>query len=288
MPRKPRVGGAGSGGFTLIEMIGVVSILAVCAAVVTPGLARRLSRAKAAEDAAELSAIGDALRRHVALHQEIPGPGSWAAKAASIVGQPPQAIQDAIPGEPSSARVYLIHPDFAPASPRRAKSGDPLWVQGAEGTVHVSEARVLLLSVHRTGLRLPVASGVASSAKAFDHIWDWYFDPKTGAPPIGWPSAWQRNGEYLHVERINFEPLFRKVTFSNTQFPEKAPSFQVANASVRSLVGAPTYDAYFLEGSFLRMFQDPSGRGRTGTVQLALTVRDDLNLVYADDHWRIP
>ncbi len=275
-------------GFTLIEMIGVVTVLAICAAVVTPSLAQRLSRMKAAEDAAELAAIGEALRRHAGLHQEIPGAGTWASRAGSLLGLPPNEILASIPGEESSARVYLIHPDFAPVSNAGIRASDPLWTQGDGGSARVAQARVLLLSVHRTGLRPPVSSGVASSRKAFENIWNWHLDPDTQAPPLGWPAVWAGNGEYLHVERINFEPLFRKVTFSNTQFPDKAPSFQVGNGSTRSLGVSPTFDAYFLEGSFLRMFQDQPGLRSAGALQLALTVREDLNFVYADDHWRIP
>src|SRR5262249_21043421 len=124
----------------------------------------------------------------------------------------------------------------------------------------VTNAKILILSTHKSSLTLPVSSGKASSTAVFDAIWDWNFDPTTKAPPSGWPAAWSGNGEYLHVRRVNFAPSFQRVTFSNAHYPTVYPSAQFGTVGATTLNSAAAIDAFYLQGSYLRLYKD-SGAG---------------------------
>lgn len=169
-PTRRRAGGS-SRGFTLIELIGVLAIMTLIAGVLTPSLAQRVSRTKAAEEKTEIAAIGDALLQYATIYQSIPGSGTWAAKAASMLGLSTAQVLYSIPEDTSTARVYLIHPSFQPLTGSGA-IGDPIWTQTGAGATQITNARVLILSMHRAGLTLPVSSGAAASVTAFDNIWN--------------------------------------------------------------------------------------------------------------------
>ena len=275
-------------GFTLIEVIGVLAIMAIAAGVLTPSIAQRISRMRAAAEDSKLAAIGDALVEFTTLHQQIPGTDSWMSEVALLLGWSPQEVRFSIPQDSSTARVFLIHPSFSPANLSPAAHSGPIWTQGTEGTSQVRDARIVILSVHRSGLVLPLASGTAPSAAEFDRVWNWHPDSSTQAPPAGWPSSWEGHGDYLHVRRINFEPLFHRVTFSNAGFPDSIPSLQIGSDSPIALRNTPTFDALYLTGTTLRVYRGNPGSDSPGMLQLIHTVRGDVNFVYAHDQWSIP
>jgi len=275
-------------GFTLIEVIGVLAIMAIAAGVLTPSIAQRISRMRSAAEDSKLATIGDAVVQFATLHQQIPGTDSWSAEVAQLLGWSPQEVRCSIPQDSSTARVFLIHPSFAPANIGSGSFSDRIWTQGTDGTSSVRDARILILSVHRSGLALPLSSGTAPSASEFDQVWNWYPDPSTQAPPSGWPSAWDGHGENLHVRRINFQPLFRRVTFSNAGFPDSIPSFQIGSGSPVRLRSTPTFDALYLTGTTLRVYRANPGSDSPGMLQLIHTLRGDVNFVYAHDQWSIP
>src|SRR5262249_42431454 len=151
----------------------------------------------------------------------------------------------------SSARVYLIHPSFSPATAVGGGYADPLWTQTWSGSSSVTNAKILIISAHKSSLSLPVSSGKASSTAVFDAIWDWNYDPTTGVAPSGWPAAWTGNGEYLHVQRVNLAQQFQRITFSNAHYPTVYPSMQFGSASATNLSSAAAIDAFYLSGTYV-------------------------------------
>lgn len=105
---------------------------------------------------------------------------------------------------------------------------------------------------------------------------------------MGWPSSWSGNGEYLHVQRVNFEPLFRRATFSNTQYPDKTPYYQIGDTTVTRMSTAATFDSWYLVNTFIRVYADNAGSATAGALQLSHTLQGGVNFVYASDRWQIP
>ena len=85
---KPTPSIRSTGAFSLIEMIGVLAIIAIVAAIMTPNLARRISRANGEKEEQVLSVLADGLIRAVRANQSIPGPTSWGTNISTQTGLP--------------------------------------------------------------------------------------------------------------------------------------------------------------------------------------------------------
>ena len=271
--------------FTLIEMIGVLAIMAIIAAVVLPNLARRISRANGDKEDQTLAVLKEGLLRSARTYQSIPGQNSWVTNVATMTGLNQTEVSRVLPSDSASARVYLIHPSFSPATASGGGFADPLWSQTSSGASSVTNAKILIVSSHKSSLTLPVSSGKASSTSVFDAIWDWNFDPTTKAPPSGWPASWTGNGEFLHVQRINFAPYFQRVTFSNAHYPTLYPAAQFGTAASTDLNSAAAIDAFYLQGTYLRLYKDT---GAGGSLDLSQSIEASMNFLYESNRWRIP
>ena len=261
-------------------MIGVIAIMAIAAAVITPNVARRISRSNGDKEDQTLAMLGESIIRSVRATQTIPGANSWTTNIAAQTGLSANDVRYINPSDTASARVFLIHPSF---SPTNASGADPLWTQGTSGASSVTNAKILILSTHKSSLTLPVSSGRASSAAVFDAIWDWSFNATSKAPPSGWSGNWTDNGEYLHVQRVNLSPLFQLATFSNQHHPTNFPYYQVGSAVAASMNTTNVLSAYYLEGSLLRVYFTNGT-----TLQMTHTLGNGVNFIYESSRWRIP
>ena len=264
----------------MIEMIGVIAIMAIAAAILTPNLARRISRQNGEKEDQALAMLAESLVRSVRTTQTIPGANSWTTNIAAQTSLSANDVRYLNPADTASERVFLLHPSFTPTN---ASGTDPLWTQGLTGASVVTNAKILILSSHKSSLTLPVSSGRASSAAVFDAIWDWSFDATTKAPPSGWPAGWTGNGEYLHVQRVNLSSLFHLATFGNQHHPTNYPYYQVGSATATSMSTTNVLSAYYLEGSLLRVYFTNGT-----TLHLTHTLRNGVNFVYESSRWRIP
>ena len=271
--------------FSLIEIIGVIAIMAIAAAVIMPNLSQRVSRMNGEKEDKTLDVIGEGLIRYIQTYQIIPGANTWIANIASMTGLTTNEVRRVNPNDSTTARVYLIHPSFAPSTTSGGTFADPLWTQSEVGASTVTSARILVISVHKTGLALPVSSGKASSTSVFDAIWDWTLDASTEAPPSGWSSAWTGNGEYLHVERINLTPLFQRVTLSNSEYPDVVPYYQLGSAAMSAFSSNASMDAYFLVNSMLRFYKDDANGN---DLDISHSVSGTANFAYDGTQWRRP
>ncbi|MBK8002026.1 MAG: hypothetical protein IPK15_25840, partial [Verrucomicrobia bacterium] len=263
--------------FSMIEMIGVIAIMAIAAAVIMPNLAQRMSRQNGEKEDKMLDVLGEGLTRYVQTYQVIPGANTWISSVASVTGLTTNEVRRVMPADSSTARVYLIHPSFTPSSTSGGTFADPLWSQVVAGASAVTSPRILIISVHKPGLTLPVTSGKASSASAFDAIWDWVLDPSTEAPPSGWSSSWTGNGEFLHVERINLTPLFHRVTINNSEFPDSVPIYSVGSVGKAALDSDAAMDAYFIANTLLRFYKDDDNNN---DLDISHSLTGTANFIY--------
>lgn len=277
--------GSGNVGFTLIEMIGVVALVAIMAAIITPNLARKISSSAGEKEERLLDVLGDGLVRYVKAYQIIPGTNSWATNVAGMLGLSPNEVRRVNPVDAASARVYLVNFAFQPSTVSGGGFADPVWTQPASGASTVTSPRIMIISSHKSSLSLPVASGRATSQAVFDAIWDWNYDPATKDPPTGWPSGWNDNGEYLHVERINLMPLFQRVTLTNLEYPDIFPYYQVGAGAMTVFNSVMTTNVFFIEGALLRFYKDDASGN---DLDISFSLNDTANFIYDADSWRMP
>ncbi|MBL9170136.1 MAG: type II secretion system protein [Verrucomicrobiales bacterium] len=283
----------GRGGFSMIEMIGVLAIVSILAGMVGPNLIRRVIESNAAREAKTLQTLADGLSSHVQAWQTIPGSASWVTNVSSSLGLSPTDVAYSDPANPAgSGRVYLIHPAFTPSN-----GTDPLFTSSASGSVAPTNARILIISCTKRGLTIPVTSGKAANTAGnrnrFDNIWNWSLNPFTKAPPTGWPAAWNGNGHHLHVQRINLAPHFFRLTVSNPSFPGEIPFAQFNQNPTFAFDVTNAVDAYYLRGTVVRFYRHDtpytSPPANPDELNLVHTVQGPANFIYdgIPSRWRL-
>src|SRR5262245_44444067 len=73
-------------GFTLIELIGVLTVVAILALALVPNLIRQMDRIAGEQESARLKSIGDALQQSIMRNRYVPGSADWAATIAKELG----------------------------------------------------------------------------------------------------------------------------------------------------------------------------------------------------------
>ena len=69
--------------FTLIELIGVVAVIALLAASLVPTLIRQMDRIAGDQESAALKSFGDALNQSIRRNRYIPSQTDWASTVAT-------------------------------------------------------------------------------------------------------------------------------------------------------------------------------------------------------------
>ena len=177
-------------GFTLIEFIGVLAILAIIAAAVVPTVVRRVDRGALAKEYGDLAAISNAIALNALRTWQLPdassGASGWGPAAANWLNRP--LIQ--ITNTPRAfSRSFLIDPNM---------TWLPLPYAQTNNTGLASQptsARIILVStIARTSP--PVTNGI--SAADFNAVWDTLPNTKPATTAI-----WTMNGDDICIQRIN-------------------------------------------------------------------------------------
>jgi hypothetical protein len=259
MPRPrhiPAPHGARQGGFSLVWVLVIVAGLAAAALVLAPNGGTDRDRELAAQEEQTLARITGALELHALRHQIIPGPADWISATAQTAGMDTNAVRLTFPTfrtDLSSQRLYLVDPRFQPnlvagILPLTLPSSG---IDPASPNAPNAYARAIVLSVSKRGMALPLASGLINAA-LFDNLWDWVNDPALNTTPLaGLSPAWNRPlGAYLHVGRVNYQPLFHKVSFRKLTY--------AVDGGVPVMV-TNTADRYFLQGTPLSLYALTNG-----------------------------
>src|SRR5205809_8130226 len=72
--------------FSLIELVGVLAVIAVLAAVLAPALIRQMDRIAGQQESASLKSFGDALQQSILRKRYIPSASDWATNIAAELG----------------------------------------------------------------------------------------------------------------------------------------------------------------------------------------------------------
>lgn len=170
---------------------------------------------------AEEKALED-LRRSFLITVEstgyIPTATNWSSCIADYTRQDQTAIEQVYTGFPSDTntrRILLVDPLLT--SGALPFTQDDNGLAGASLSLIGTNARVMLVSNTKRSLTLPVTNSTITSS-TFNAIWNWTYNPANDSPPSGWPSAWNGNGEYLHVSRLDMANLFHTMTLKNLHY----------------------------------------------------------------------
>lgn len=170
-------------GFTLIELIGVLAIIAILAGVLAPNALRSLDRAAVKAETETVRRLGEQVELYVRTTGTVPTATNWTTTIGTYADLGTANIAT---NARQIARVFILDPAATPAP------------------------RALLLSGMRTGLALPTAANI-NTALRFQDIWG----TADGSVPsttswAGW-SAWSavaNSGDFLVIRRINLSAIY--------------------------------------------------------------------------------
>lgn len=269
--------GRTSGAFTLIEAIGILTVVAILAAISLPALIREIDHAVSQKEDATLQSMSDALQHSALRTGYIAGPNDWYVSIADETGI---SADDVLANSRHVRRVFLIDPAIEigdntsglPYAQTNFALGSVV-TNGIGIVIPPVNARALLLSSLDPSHPLPSGLGGISAAD-FSAIWNADY----GAVPtsVSAFSTWGGSGADLKIQRVNFSPLFVDLALG------PYASSQVGSYSINS---GPAYgvtnnlDGYFLQNSVLTLY---SGSG----VDSQQILTRDGSFVYEGDVWK--
>lgn len=253
-------------GFSLIEFVGVMAVLAILAAMTAPLLVRQSDKGALAKEVSELSSISNALCMDIIRNKAMPDETTWHNVAANWMNRPAAQISTNARGY---QRAFLIYNGGwlagYPAGSFYSQSGT-----GLSGT---NNARAMIVSTIATAL--PISSGRPTAAD-FNNIWN--------TPPLQKPSTWTTwngSGADLTIQRFNVDPLFHRLILANRDNSTQ-PGFTIdsTSAGAKTLVVHNTgKDAYYLDGTVVSLWV-----GSTLTNSFVLT--SDVSFTFNGGMWR--
>src|SRR5436190_2394279 len=183
-------------GWTLIESIAVMAVIAILAGMAVPTIIRRVDRAAWTKETADLNAIGDAFTQSIFRTKTIPTFTNWAGAVASQMSLPVSAV---LTNGRRYARAFLIDPNV---DIEGVDLTTVPYTQTINGTYKPNNARVMIVS----SLSGPLENGIRSAPQdvpTFQALWD--------TPEGGTPAGWTMSGDELRIKKINLESLFHQL-----------------------------------------------------------------------------
>jgi type II secretory pathway pseudopilin PulG len=255
----------GSWGYTLIEVVGVMAVIAILVAIMAPSMIQRIDRAAQERDAADLKTISDALVQGILRNQTVPSETTWVQVVANELAQAPNHISANARGR---QRVYLIDPSLRLGAP----NGTLPYTQTTNGSIRPASPRLMILS--SLSATVPVASGMPTQAQ-FNNIWN----AAEGTVPEGWTS-WGGRADDLNVERVNLDPLFHRLILNNVD-QNGTPSVSLDGSGLIAVsTNNPSLNAYYLDGTVVGL------HSTNGVVEVREILQRGISYVFELNSWR--
>ena len=248
-------------GFSLMELIGVMAVMAILAGTLAPNIADGLNQAYSDAEKASMQVLSDGLRRYVLEQKRIPRANinQWRPAIASVVSVP----DDQVAFNDKGFRRRLV---FDPRFLTTVDSNFPGIVQNQGLAAPPVSPRAMLISDLNRNV-----PAVANNTATFTSIWN-----QTGTPPIV-------ESDDVIIERIHFGDLFHRVILSNQNAAQPYFRFETGTtvAVPPSVGGADgVITRYVLQNSQISLFQDPFP---SGGLQHVMLVKEDYSNRYQTD-----
>jgi len=268
-------------GFSLIELLGVLAVMGILAAVTVPPIIRQIQQARTTNEEANLEEVARSIVEGIKAGGIIPNPnitstiaGGWVAIASPSSTLSASSLQYVFPLDPASAlterRVYLdpalmtyldsyfgvvtgLFNTPAGGWPTVTAGGVPFPNQAIKLYIVSSSRPDFVLACSPNGAGIQVAGnnyGNPAGAPLIDQLSSWIkaIDPATRfiKAPGAAVENWTDDGhQFLHVKVVDLRPLFCRVSLLEYPIPQNS----VTDAAISAGPPATHYGAGFIAGN---------------------------------------
>jgi prepilin-type N-terminal cleavage/methylation domain-containing protein len=250
--------------FSLIEMIGVLAVIAILAAVLLPALIRQTDQIIVGQETALLQSFGTAIQNNVLRTRSIPDNTTWVAVITNELGMTTSLASTNTRGR---ARVFVIDTTgFSPIVPP--------YTQTSAGTNLPSQPRFMIVS--SLGAALPGGLVSRPSQTVFNDLWNTTVGTMPGnALWLNWNNG---RGDDLIVQRINLSPFFVHLILTTNNSTANYASYRIdSGATVPVSVGG--FNACFIQSSVLNLYSN-------AVLDSQQILQRDSSFVYDQNVWR--
>ena len=234
-------------GFTLIEVIGVLSIMAILASVIAPSVLDDIKRARQDKESLTLEGLSAYLQDYIIDNQRIPTrtTADWTTSIASQGTLPVARIEF---NERGFRRGYYVDPQFFSGS----DTAFPGYTQTIGLAAKPVSPRIMLVSSLTAN-----APSAPTTATAFNAIWD----QSAAASLVESPD--------IKIERINLRNIFHRIILTNEHTNQ--PGYQLEAGSLNALPAATggvdgLATRYLIERTRMNLLSDPFPSGNLNQV----------------------
>ena len=247
-------------GFTLIEVIGALAVVALLVGVAAQSGFERLKQADRATEAADLSQIITGIERAVVRSRSLPTTSNWVAVVAGHLSRSTNQIARTRQGH---TRVLLFDPNFRIGP---SVTNTLPFVQSPTGSVLPSNARAVVVSSIASALPTLTATNFAA-------LWN----AASGTLPAGWAN-WGGSASDLRIERLDFSRLFRRVILNNLDSTAAAP-YGVDGTNIVTIAPLQQVEGWFVDTSQVNLYFN------TLALQARETLAEDTSYVFENGRW---
>lgn len=261
------------GGFSLLEMLGVLVIVVVLAAALLPHMIKHVDLATRAQEVGNLATVRDALTLEVLRNATVPDAAGWVQAVANWSGFPPSQVAT---NARRHNRIYFAQTSLNPSSLP--------YTQTAAGTGKPANLRAMVISTlggdHLDAGNCPNPNGGTLSEADFNLLWE---TPDGSRPASGLWANWNGRPDDFLVQRIDYAPLFHHLVLINRDTNFSA-TFTINGSSSIAVTNNPAYnagwDSYYLEGTVVGLCK------LNGTPLTRYVLTRDISFVFEEGLWR--
>ncbi|MBI5815693.1 MAG: type II secretion system protein [Nitrospinae bacterium] len=226
--------------FTLIEIIGVLAVLSILAAMILPNVIQEINRASGDAEENNLKTIAAGLENYITQYRVIPGTmvvaasgtigtypylpavPDWSTAIASATGL---ALAKVTTNERGNTRYYYWDANGFPTIP---------FSQGSDGagalTGTQTRPRIIIVSSVGANITGPASGSMVNTN--FQALWDWDGYTVTSLTTAGITGiSTSEQAKDVRMQRINLDHMFNTISLSNRKSTSPGRTSFVAAAS---------------------------------------------------------